>query len=361
MNTKTIAILMSLTMVLAATAVVLVDDSDAADKGSVYVKVNHTTTVNFVITEPDDDYYKNTVDWKIGQTSIYDSNASKVPANIDSSGAVAGSGGTAVATIEITGSGGTYSATITGVTKTSSEVPVTVVYTIGTTEKNTDGATGTVTQSISYNIALNVIGTPFDDQTNDLPNAQYGLYMDPKSIKTNLDTTNFVYYAIGLPEGMQLTPDGKISGTPLADDMNTEVKDKQITVIATHKASNQTFLKTYYMDIAVEDSDEFGYTVSGAQEIVGGSDRYMVVQNGSVTVEITKDIEDAWIIDSNGERQDLLTRPAKSFTITPGGSGSFTVVMVNGNYDASFELVVVAITQDVTTGIGFAPNTPVSP
>lgn len=358
MNTKTIAILMSLTMVLAATAVVLVDDSDAADKGPVYVKVNHTTTVNFVITEPDDDYYKNTVDWKIGQTSIYDSDGNGDPVNINSTGAVAGSDAP-VAAIEITGSDGSYIATITGLAKTSSEVNVNVVYTIETKERDTNGATGAVTQSILYSIVLNVIDTPFDTQTIELPPAQYRSYMKPVLIEDNLNTNDFVYYAIDLPKGMQLTPDGKISGTPLADNMSIDVDDLEITVVATHKASNQTFMKPYTMDITAD--DKFEYSVAGAQEIVDGSDRYIALQNEVIVVSTTKDIEDAWIINSEGKRQDLLLSPATSFTFTPDGSGSFTVVMVNDDHDVSFELVVVAITQDVTTGIGFAPNTPASP
>ncbi len=379
MNMKATAILTSVVMVLAVTAIALAYESDAVDpnetvrKGDVYVAVGGTATVEFVVTEPDDGYYTNAVTWTAGadETQIFGGDTTPGTTSAD----ITDTESNKIATVTIKADedvGGKYQATITGVTSGDS-TGFTMTYTVSTTI--TDADSEPVVQAIAYTMNVHVIASPLSTSMP-LPSAglQYGVYVEPYSIVSS-GATGFVYYAIGLPDGMQMTPAGNISGTPVSDNESTQ-GSYDVTVVATHVASNQTFIETYEdVSVSAADSDAFTYSVAGAETVVDDASddddgRYIVRQSGTSPVTVTTqigginaDIDHVYVVNASGSQTDAeeVEGQTGQYTIPVNGSGSYRVVMVNGDLVKSFELVVVAISYDVETGIGFSPNTPQGP
>lgn len=374
MNMKATAILTSVVMVLAVTAIALAYESDAVDpnetvpKGDVYVAVGGTATVEFVVTEPDDGYYTNAVTWTAGadETQIF---GGDTPGT--TSADITDTESNKIATVTIKADedvGGKYQATITGVTSGDS-TGFKMTYTVSTTI--TDADSEPIVQAIDYTMYVHVIASPLPT-TMPLPSAglQYGVYVEPYSIVSS-GATGFVYYAIGLPDGMQMTPAGNISGTPVSDNESSQ-GEYDVTVVATHVASNQTFIETYEdVPVRAADSDAFTYRVAGAETVVDDpSDdddgRYIVRQSGTSPVTVTTQIgginaaiDHVYVVNGSGSQTDAAGVEGQTgqYTVPVDGSGSYRVVMVNGDLVKSFELVVVAISYDVETGIGFSPNT----
>lgn len=366
MNMKATAIMTSLVMVLAATAVVLAYESDAVDpnetvpKGDVYVAVGGTATVEFVVTEPDDGYYTNEVTWTAGGTEIFGGIATPGTTN-------AKIGNIATVTIEADGEvEGKYVATITAGSTAGDVSSYSMTYTVSTSINETSN--GSVEQAIAYTMNVHVIASPLPGSLS-LEGLKYGVYVEPSPISSGLNTTDFVYYAIGLPKGMQMTPDGDISGTPVSEDESNQ-GTYNVTVVATHVASNQTFFKTYEK-VTVSAADSFTYSVTGADTVVDSDSddndgRYIVRQSSTSPVTVTTQIgksnayiDHVYVVSVNGKQTEApkVVDQTGQYTIPVDGSGSYRVVMVNGDLVKSFELVVVAISYDVETGIGFSPNT----
>ena len=368
MNMKATAIMTSLVMVLAATAVVLAYESDAVDpnetvpKGDVYVAVGGTATVEFVVTEPDDGYYTNEVTWTAGGTEIFGGTATPGTTN-------AKIGNIATVTIEADGEvEGKYVATITAGSTAGDVSSYSMTYTVSTFINETSN--GSVEQAIAYTMNVHVIAYPLPGSLS-LEGLKYGVYVEPSPISSGLNTTDFVYYAIGLPKGMQMTPDGDISGTPVSEDESNQ-GTYDVTVVATHVASNQTFFKTYEdVTVSAADSDAFTYSVTGADTVVDSDSddddgRYIVRQSSTSPVTLTTqigrinaNIDHVYVVNATGSQTEANKVEGQTgrYTIPVDGSGSYRVVMVNGDLVKSFELVVVAISYDVETGIGFSPNT----
>lgn len=360
MNMKTTALLLAVAMVLAGTAVFAVGaegdgaaDDATVDKSTVYVKVGGTATVDFNITEPDENYYSNTVEWTSEGSAI--STDPESPTGITQIE-------TEVASIAITGTDGDYSASIIGM-EAGTVMDYTLTYKITTTVKDS-GSQG-VSQTLTYQMDIVVITSPlgeklFYDGESDVA-LQYGEPIDGFVIPGYDD--DYVYYAIGLPNGIQMTPDGRISGTPVPGAEQQDGK-YDVTVVATHIASNQTFSETYSdIDVSPADSDTFEYEVTGDAKVVAEGEKYIIVQGDSLTLTTSisstpTNVTSVYIIndDSGSVTQTTIDGTSGVYNVPTSGSGQFTVVMVNGDVMESFGLVVVAISADVQTGIGFSPE-----
>lgn len=361
MNTKTTALLMALTMVIAATAVVAaVDGSDAADVNinkdrDVYVKVGATATFDIKITEPDKSYYDNVVTWTINDANVpkvdAGSDAPKSPATIGSS----------IATIYISESDGTYTAHISGVSAGDAK-GLELVYKVSTTIKTEE--TGAVEQTIKYALNVYVLTIPLSETVKNDFTMTYGKSFDRTAVFTSdAPNSEYVYFAIGLPDGVQMAPDGYISGTPVK---NSNDDTYNVTVVATHKVSNQSFICDYKMNVIVPTDTDFTFKVGGAVKVTDNGE-YIVLQNGKVTLTVsnaTKSFK-AYIYKTSTDNStegltDLIVENDVSKEINTNGSGKFTIMMIDGNQKDSISLTVVAISQDVETGIGFAPGFTVS-
>ncbi len=357
MNMKATAIAVSLAMVIAATAVVFFDNGESygadVDKGNVYVAAGGSAQVEFIITEPADTYYNNTVTWTANSTPLTVGQGTISLTGTNSS----------TATLSMTKEGGnettstaTYTASITA-GNVGGDIHVELVYTITT---SVDGETsGSVTQSLSYEMDIHILTSPLNNVT--FSGLQVGTPMTATSV-TSVEDGSYVFYAVGLPSGLQMTPEGEISGTPTEAVSGSD----NVTVIATHVESNQTFTHQYTISVNAAEDGTFSYTVSGASPVSGGAtggSKYIVLQNEQaaansvrVTIDPTDAVETIYVVSESGRQSVQGSNGVFDLSPYITGSGSYTVVMVGVDDSPAFELVVVAVVDDVQTGIGFSPG-----
>ena len=341
MNTKAIALVMATIVAVSVATVVMAEDSDAIDKGDVYVAVNGSVEVEFKITEPDNTYYSNTVEWTVNGTAVTDTKAVPIEDIFE---------------ILITGSDGDYEATITGL-KAGTVSDVVLKYTLHSVINGKEHES--IDQSLEYTLDVTVLSSPLIKEV-EFGDSKVGKPMNPVSVKADASNSDYVYYALNLPKGLQMAPDGDISGTPIES-----VTDRTITVVATHINSNQVFTQTYTINVTADD-DSFDFDVKGASFVNG--EQYVVLQSDTSKVKLTTKIAETattidkvYIIDESGVQKPLEPTGDGTYDISVTGSGEFKVVMVNGDEVKSFGLTVVPIAYDVSTGIGFAPYTTASP
>ena len=336
-----IALFAAIVAVSVAT-VVMAEDSDAIDKGDVYVAVDGSVNVEFNITEPDNTYYKNTVEWIVeGEKVTSDETA---PEDI--------------VKISVTGSNGDYIATITGL-QVGTVTGVVLKYTLHSVINGKEHES--IDQSLEYTLDVTVLSSPLKEKDDvKFGDPKVGQPISTVSVVEDTSNSDYVYYALNLPKGLQMAPDGGISGTPIES-----VTDRTITVVATHINSNQVFTKTYTISVAADD-DSFSFEVSGASFVNG--EQYVALQSDTNKVTLTTkiantatSIDKVYIIDESGAQEPLSPTKTETYDIPVTGSGEFRVVMVNGDEVKSFGLTVVPIAYDVSTGIGFAPYTTASP
>lgn len=340
MKSKMIAVVMAVLMVATATAVVASGNTDADDlTRDVYVGVGGSVDVVFNIVEPDSNYYTNTVEWndKAVKTKaiVVDNDNYK---------------------IEIVGSNGTYTATVTGKAATEQKVQ-TLTYEITSIITGNTSA-GNAVQTLVYTLNITVVGSPLMTDFT-LTGTEGTAISASTTVTTETSDFQYAYYAVGLPKGVQMNPQGTISGTPLEDRTGT------FTVIATHKDSNITSTATYSYNIAAATTtdDSFTFTVGGNNANDG--DKFIVASNGTIKVVTTIGSSAANIdsfelinVDDEGDRTPV-DGDMGVYTIgstMTSGTGSYIVLMTNGDVTHSFELVVVANPYAISTGIGFTPG-----
>ena len=342
MKSKMIAVVMAVLMVATATAVVASGNTDADDlTRDVYVEVGGSVDVVFNIVEPDSNYYTNSVEWNdkaVNSKAIVVDNASYK--------------------IEIVGSNGMYTATVTG-KAAAAQTAYTLTYEITSTIGGSPNA-GSAVQTLVYTLNITVVGSPLKTDFT-LTGTEGTAISADTTVTTETSDFQYAYYAVGLPKGVQMNPQGTISGTPLEDVTGT------FTVIATHKASNMTSTATYSYNIAAATTtdDSFTFTVGG--NTANDGDKFIVASNDTIEVVTTVGGSAANItsfdlinVDDEDDRTPV-TGSNGTYTIRStetSGTGSYIVVMTNGDVTHSFELVVVANPYDLDTGIGFNPGSP---
>lgn len=339
MKSKMIAVVMAVLMVATATAVVASGNTDADDlTRDVYVGVGGSVDVVFNIVEPDSSYYSNSVEWN-------DTAVNTKATVVDNANYM----------IEIVGSNGTYTATVTGKAAAAQTVQ-TLTYEITSTIGGSPNA-GSAVQTLVYTLNI-IVGSPLKTDFT-LTGTEGTAISADMTVTTETSDFQFAYYAVDLPKGVQMNPQGTISGTPL------EYGTGQFTVIATHKASNMTSTYTYSYNIAAATptDDSFTFTVGGNTAKDG--DKFIVASNDTIEVVTTVGGSAANItsfdlinVDDEDDRTPV-TGSNGTYTIKStetSGTGSYIVVMTNGDVTHSFELVVVANPYDLDTGIGFNPG-----
>ena len=344
MNTKAIALVMAAIVAVSVATVVMAEDSDAIDKGDVYVAVGGSVNAEFNITEPDNTYYINTSAWTVEGEKV----ASDETTADD------------IVRISVTGSDGDYEATITGL-QAGTVTGVVLKYTLHSVIEGKEHES--IDQSLEYTLDVTVLSSPLKVKDDvKIEGLKVGQPMGTVSVVEGTSNSDYVYYALNLPKGLQMAPDGDISGTPIES-----VTDRTITVVATHINSNQVFTQTYTINVTADD-DSFDFDVEGASEVNG--EQYVVLQSDTnkvtlktkiVNTETPIDIDKVYIIDESGAQKPPELTGDGTYDIPVTGSGEFKVVMVNGDEVKSFGLTVVPIAYDVSTGIGFAPYTAASP
>lgn len=354
---KNIAVLVSVVMVVAlAVTVVVPTDSDATtyNKGKIYVLEESTGYIDVRTSESQTDYagFQNTVLWTLGDKVLYNNGNNEVTAPVENSNAEA-----KIDVIE--GSQiGAYKISVEGV---SAGIIGTVNLAYHLTTSNQPGVPG-LKQTHIYTFEVEVLPSTFG-VVSDLAHVKNGADCTGTITYSGITEADYTFYAIGLPNGLSMLPNGDIRGVP-----NDEVGPYDITIVATHKESGLSIKMPDILTLTVDaaDSNAFDYTVLGNPEgncvkVTDGN--YLVLQNTEITINTTvsgdsdafKVIEDFYIFNDNGE-QEFGAKDAYKYTFTANGTGQFTVTMVNAGEVEQFTITVIGVVTDVETGIGFAPG-----
>lgn len=372
MNAKTMAVF-AVAIMLVGCAVVLTN-ADAADvsaadetaEKTVYVKEGGTATLNIETTESAlGGDYSNTVTWMMGLTDIVTNEGSINDTNKE----------TPIATVKVTGGDGSYTLTFTG-KSTGTNKDVTITYSVKTNvQGSTPNDAGELTQTITYTIKLYVIPASFDADINNstFNNRESvgngGVEVTYTGITLGSNGEYYIY-ALGLPKGLALNTDGKIYGTPDVDDGDFENSSTiiyEVTFVATHKASNISISNSETVYITLQrNSDDFTYEVTnggikvsdGVYKIVRGQDFSVTTKIGTTPTNVTAVYLSS---DNIGSNNVVLSGNNGVYNVTGNtnainGTGSYTVVMINGTEKLSFQLIVIEPLSDVVADIGYLPG-----
>lgn len=370
MNAKYMAVFAAAIM-LAGCTVLLVNaddaDVDADDSATkvVYVLNGGKAELNIKTTETAVGGYTNTVQWSITDN---DSKPDKITAN-----------GTELASVYVSGLKGSYTLHFNGL-----NVGVTthdITYTVKTDIQSTTDSEALM-QTITYTINLYVLPNTFTadiDESVQFNNHEPVIINNTNGVDVIYDGISvgdfgdYYIYATGLPKGLALNTDGRIYGTPNVDeteftddDSNNDSKEYTVTFVATHKASNIS-ISTTKIIILNKNSDAFTYETSGSAITV--TDNVFKIVRGqtfTVTTEVGNNvasIDAVYLSADNAENvksfnKTLIPDNNGEYTITKGtlGTGSYTVVMINGTEMKSFQLIIVEPLEDVEASIGYLPG-----
>lgn len=372
MNAKYMAVFAAAIM-LAGCTVLLVNadgaDVDADDSATkvVYVLEGGDAELNIKTTETAVGGYRNSVHWSITD------NSSKPDAITDSDG-------NELAYVYVSGSDGSYTLHFKG--NSVGETTRTITYTVETNVLGSSTDSGTLKQTVTYIIYLYVLPNTFTadiDRSVQFNNHEPVIINNTNGVDVKYDgitvgdSGDYYIYATGLPKGLALNTDGRIYGTPNVDeteftddDSNNDSKEYTVTFVATHKASNISIFTTKIITLN-KNSDAFTYETSGSA-IKVTDNVFKIVREQTFTVE-TKvgdspaSIDAVYLSAANAENVEnfdkvLIDGKGGNYSISGGtlGTGSYTVVMVNGTEMKSFQLIIVEPLEDVEASIGYLPG-----
>lgn len=365
MNAKYMAVFAAAIM-LAGCTVLLVNaddaDVDADDSATkvVYVLVGGEAKLNIKTTETAVGGYENSVHWSI-------TDSSSEPEEITDSD------GNNLASVYVSGTDGSYTLHFNG--ENVGETIRTITYTVETNVHGSLTDSETLKQTITYTIYLYVLPNTFTASIEEsvhfnnhepVINNTDGVDVEYVGITVG-DSGDYYIYATGLPKGLALNTDGRIYGTPNVDE--TEFTDDSkiytVTFVATHKASNISIFTTMKI-ILNKNSDAFTYETT-ASAIKVTENVFKIVRDQTFTVKTMVGnspaaIDAVYLSAAKAENavnfnKDLIEGNGE-YSITDGtlGTGSYTVVMVNGTEMKGFQLIIVEPLEDVEASIGYLPG-----
>ena len=351
MNAKYMAVFAAAIM-LAGCTVLLVNaddadvDADSTVSKTVYVLNGQTAKVEIKTTESALGNYENTVSWSI-------------PKGKDSPQKISD-----IATVYYTDVdyNGTYTLHFYGVKVGASSH--TITYTVETDVTGNDQ--NDLTQTITYNFQINVLPSSFEATVEGTATNHQAVEDGLTIVYKGITQSNYYFYAIGLPDGLAMNTDGKIHGTPNVDSSEfssvDSSKEYPVTIVATHIASNLTI--SYTVDITVNGSPyAFSYFVTGdaikvadnIYKIVRGQEFYIHTEVGAGDPDY-ESIDSVVYVDDEGTQKPITSVNGIYALGSVVGTGSYTVVMTNGDQEQSFRIIVVEPLADVDASIGFAPG-----
>ena len=380
MNMKATAAIMAMIMVASCIGLSVAEESDAEDKvvqaGVVATTATNAATVTLLVNDYayiSGDY---TIAWQVADNSankytdatslanLFTADTPNVTYNKD--GSVVGSSGAESTITAVSG--------LSGVTMSINK-ETSGPYTFSMTPASTG----------VYYIALkSVISVTVNSVTMDLDTVYYTITLDATSESMSsqqlsspdkmeftygtqaesplefseegegykpADVKSLTWYAEGLPRGLAMSADGTVSGMPLEVGVFDDVK------IHARNTSGQEYYGTLSITVTASSSSgsgdvSFTYTVEGATQ-AGGA--YIIQQNDTLTLTVntTGTATDGLKVTQvkiSGEpgnlaRVDVNMSDASgeyTGTITPEGTGAYTVSIKFGDAEAQFTLYVFA-------------------
>ncbi len=378
MKSKTMAVIIAMTMVFVGYTAVMADAADAADPvplNAVTVEKGDTDASNIIkISEGYYVHYGYELTWTIKVGISEEVTIGTLTKNVEDESAIETLSIMYIAdntaskadtidenfTLELVRDSdnvGFYTVQITGVKMTSG-----IEYTLKASMKVwiDDDAKDTMYESFpdfavyNGNVVVGVASGEVD--IKDFTGFQIGAYKDALvAFKdgTNLDVDDYDWYAVGLPNGLVMSSNGHISGIP------TEKlsEGKTVKVYATDKVTGAVIYDKE-VGIGIYDApvvtDKFTYTVAidsvdkGAGSlylIKSGSNATVTMKNGETALTIGTKItviSDSGVTTVSDEGTcDLLT----------SGSGAYTVQMEYGGQIQTFKVCIIGEAADIGANI----------
>lgn len=215
--------------------------------------------------------------------------------------------------------------------------------------------------TVYYTITLDATNESMNAQQLSSPDAMdfiYGTQAEEALVFNNegdgykpADVKSLTWYAEGLPRGLAMSADGTVSGMPLEVGVFDDVK------IHARNTSGQEYYGTLSITVTAASgsgSESFTYSVSGAATQAGGA--YIIQQNDTLTLTVNTNgtatdglkVTQVKISDDSGNLDRVAVSmsedPANTHkgTITPEGTGAYTVSIKFGDAEAQFTLYVFA-------------------
>ena len=380
MNMKATAAIMAMIMVASCIGLSVAEESDAEDKvvqaGVVATSANTAATVTLLVNDYayiSGDY---TITWQVANNStnknadatslagLFTTDTPNVTYNKD--GSVVGSSGAEspiTAVSELSGvtmsikkeDSGPYTFSMTPASAGVYYIALKSVISVTVNGVSVD------LDTIYYTITLDATSASMEEQQLSSATAMsftYGVEEEKElSFKTAesgqyqpADVKSLTWYAEGLPRGLAMSADGTVSGMPLEVGVFDDVK------IHARNTSGQEYYGTLSITVTASSGSgdvSFTYSVGGAAIQAGGA--YIIQQNdtltltvntaGTATLEVTQvkisgEPENLGRVDVN--MSDGSDDGEYTGTITPEGTGAYTVSIKFGEAEAQFTLYVFA-------------------
>ena len=391
MNAKHLA-LFAVAIMLAGCAVALMPqdpvDADGAENKTVYVVNGQTAELNLKLTLNALKSYNNTISWTYESTggSYVD-----VPTAADKSTPNPPANGTSFSFWMDTYKGETsagsavptdYVLNVKGKAVTETSETIKLRMTISSKVDEDQGQP--LVQTIDYKITVNVLPSGFTVNGVGIVYNKVAIgtkgYISPTydvdSDDYSINSDDYLFYAIGLPSGVAMDSTGKLSGTPNITNWATggnatyyndrKTITYEVTVVATHKASNISITSTF--DFSVKDvSNVFSVEIEGDKIVESvNAGVYKSIGNIELTIKIGGFDPDKsydiyaikYDVSTNAYVQEKIGTidSIDGIGYTPDGTGEITIVAMIGSEQATADLYVVEPIEDIQTGIGFMPG-----
>lgn len=266
---------------------------------------------------------------------------------------------------------GSYVLKFTG-TNVGSFYDFAIKYTVDT--KVDQGDTTSLVQTITYNVDVHVLPATFKATISYSFTNHTAVSNDGVAVTYTgsiINSNDYYFYAIGLPSGLSMNTNGKIYGTPNIDDtqfVDSSTEPFKVKIIATHKASNIAIATEITLNVTGNPYD-FSYAVNGkAIKVSDGVYKVIRGQEFNIATDIGaydgdhESVNKVYFINEEGDQTavNANSNGVYVFDNETIGTGSYTVVMINGDVEKSFEVVVVEPLADVVADIGFFPGSGVT-
>ena len=382
MNMKATAAIMAMIMVASCIGLSVAEESDAEDKvvqaGVVATIVDEAATVTLLVNDYayiSGDY---TIAWQVADNStnkhadatnletLFTADTPNVTYNKD--GSVVGSSGAESTITAVSGlsgvkmsikkeASGPYTFSMTPSTETTYYIALKSVISVTVNGVSVD------LDTIYYTITLDANSASMEEQqlssatplsfTYGVQGKQDLTFADAGSGEYKpADVKSLTWYAEGLPRGLAMSADGTVSGMPL------EVGEFRDVKIHARNTSGQEYYGTLSITVTASSGsgsggESFTYTVGGAIQ-AGGA--YIIQQNDTLTLTVNTNgsatdglkVTQVKISDDSGNLDrvavSMSEEPANTHkgTITPEGTGAYTVSIKFGDAEAQFTLYVFA-------------------
>ena len=380
MNSKAIAAMMAIVMMVVGFTVVVADGSDAVDPleiNKVIVKVGDTeVSDNFAVNEGNYSHYDYTLTWKMKVGDTTEVTLGTVSNNVMTGNnvyyvddnSISGLSDPHSFTVQLqrdSSDVGIYNLSIVGSEVTSNDISYTLTATI---EVTVNGVSAGTMDVVTFNGSVSVYNvdtggqilvqmTPDSGDSGD-STANVGSYYN-KMIQittTGMTASDYQWYAVRLPNGLTMSTDGYVSGIP------TSTWSDNFRVYATDDDGNVfygivTNLNVKSKVVSDDTPEGFTYTINEdetakKQYVFETGEGIVLHVTTSEGVELDQDEVEVQVIkDSNTGNAIGEPDYNNGFILPNDGSGAYTVKITYNGVSTTFSVYIIGGFTGIEPGI----------